>query len=241
MAADAVVLAGGLGTRLRDVTGGRLPKVLVPVLGRPFIDYKLRSLFMLGVRRVVISVGEAADQVVEHVGDGDRFGIAVAYSHDGATLRGTAGAIKHALPMLPAVFWVTYGDTLVEAPLDSIERDFLARPDVNAVMTVLENVDQWEPSNVDLRDGRVVNYTKNSPIGTHRWIDYGLLCFRSQVFESVDIETPTDLRSVIEPLIQRSQLMAAPVQERFWEVGTPTSLQSTEEHFARTSMWERLS
>lgn len=241
MAADAVVLAGGLGTRLRAVTGGVVPKVLVPVLGRPFIDYKLRSLVKLGVTRVIMSVGEQADQVVAHVGDGRQFGLQVEYIHDGPTLRGTAGAIRQALPMLPPVFWVTYGDTLVEAPLDSIELELAANPDDQAVMTVLENRDRWEPSNVDVQGDHVVAYTKGSPAGTHRFIDYGLLCFRARAFEHSDSDASADLRSVIEPLILLGQLRAAPVEQRFWEVGTPDSLRATEEHFATSAVWDRLS
>jgi MurNAc alpha-1-phosphate uridylyltransferase len=240
MAADAIILAGGLGTRLRPVTGGLLPKVLVPVLGRPFIDYKLRSLAVLGVERVLLSIGEGADQVVAHVGDGSRFGVQVDFIEDGPRLLGTGGAIKRALPRLPATFWVTYGDTLVVADLADIERRIDELPDVTGAMTVLENVDEWETSNVSVLDGRVAAYEKGVPPGSHRFLDYGLLCFAASAFDVVADDTVADLRSVIEPMVAARTMLAARVDERFWDVGTPERLRETEAHFEATAMWERL-
>jgi len=239
MVADAIILAGGLGTRLRPVTGGLLPKVLVPVLGRPFIDYKLRSLVALGVERVVLSIGEGADLVTAHVGDGARFGLIVDYIHDGARLLGTGGAIRRALPLLPPRFWVTYGDTLVVADLKGIERQMSFGAAVGA-MTVLENVDRWETSNVSVSGDRVVAYEKGATPGSHRFLDYGLLCFAAEAFAVVADDTVADLRAVIDPLVSNGTMLAAPVAERFWDVGTPERLAETEAHFHSTRMWERL-
>lgn len=240
MAADALVLAGGLGTRLRQVTGGLLPKVLVPVRGRPFVDYKLRSLAVMGVQRVTMLIGEGADQIIAHVGDGHQLGINVQYRADGPQLLGTAGAIRAAIDELPDTFWVTYGDSIGFGTLDHIE-SAVARAGVPAAMTVLENEDRWDRSNVAVDDDRVVVYSKNPPAGLYRWIDYGLLYFRRSLFESLPPNEPLDLRAVIDPLVRDRRLLAAPVTERFWEVGTPLALAEAERHFADVALWERLS
>src|SRR5712692_2156565 len=108
------VLAGGLGNRLHAVTGDALPKALVPVLGRPFIDWKLEGLAAAGTHRVVLLVGHHGGQIRAHVGDGRRYGLSVEYVEDGPVLLGTGGAVARALPSLADAFWVTYGDTLLE-------------------------------------------------------------------------------------------------------------------------------
>src|SRR5437588_78131 len=120
------VLAGGLGTRLRARTGDALPKVMVPVLGRPFIDYKLASLSATGAERVVLLIGHEGEQIKRRVGSGDRYGLQVSYVEDGPMLRGTGGAVHHALGELADPFWVTYGDTLLEVPMRDAEPALVA-------------------------------------------------------------------------------------------------------------------
>src|SRR5262245_2235006 len=91
----AAILAGGLATRLRPITT-KVPKALVEVAGRPFIDHQLDLLAGRGVRTVVLCLGYLGEQVEAHVGSGRRFGLAVRYSHDGERLLGTGGALRRA-------------------------------------------------------------------------------------------------------------------------------------------------
>ena len=231
MVADAVVLAGGLGTRLQAVTRGRIPKALVPVLGRPFIDYKLRSLSSMGVERVVLLLGAGGAQVESHVGDGREFGMKVEYRHDGDHLLGTAGAIKAAIDVLPERFWVTYGDSIGFADLRKIE-EITNVQGIEATMTVLRNEGRWDTSNVHVDDGLVTSYRAAPPTGGYRWIDYGLLLLPRNRFELVPVGEPCDLAVIINGLVASGALLAAEVTQRFWEVGTPESLSATEAHFA---------
>src|ERR1051325_10587915 len=93
------ILAGGLATRLRPVTE-TIPKALVEINGEPFLAHQLRLLSASGIRRVVMLVGYRARMIEEYAGDGSRFGIEMTYSPDGPQLRGTAGAVAQARPML---------------------------------------------------------------------------------------------------------------------------------------------
>ena len=233
-----VVLAGGLGTRLLEVTGDLMPKVLVPVDGRPFIDYKLRGLARLGVGEVVLLVGHMAEHVRAHVGDGSRFGLSVTCLEDGDSPLGTAGAVARAAPILPRAFWLTYGDTFVEAPLTEVEQ--LLGDGTDAVMTVIENVDRWEPSNVTISKGRVVTYEKGASEGTHLWLDYGLLLFRRSVFDPFDPAQPLDLSEVVREIVEEGRMAAWQVTERFWDIGTPEALAATERRFVASGLWEQL-
>ena len=94
MTLPVAILAGGLGTRLRAVSGSTLPKALVPVADRPFIDHKLEELRERGVREIVFLIGHGGDQIRRHVGTGADFGLNVTYLDDGPRLLGTGGAIR---------------------------------------------------------------------------------------------------------------------------------------------------
>ncbi len=113
----AALLAGGLATRLRPITQ-TIPKALVEVAGRPFIDHQLELLRRHGIRRVVLCLGHLGDRVRDHLGDGSRFGMDLQYSFDGEKLMGTGGAIVQAGKLLgesPAdSFWVMYGDSYMD-------------------------------------------------------------------------------------------------------------------------------
>src|SRR5690349_10935272 len=93
---QCVILAGGLGTRMRPFTE-TVPKALLPVLGRPFVEHQLELCARHGVTEILFSVAHMGEQIERHVGDGARFGVRVSYVSEGATLRGTAGALRLAL------------------------------------------------------------------------------------------------------------------------------------------------
>lgn len=115
-----LVLAGGLGTRLHPLTR-TVPKVLVPVLGRPFLEHVLGDLQRQGFGDFVLSVGFLADQVEQHFGDGARLGYSVRYVREEEPL-GTGGAIRLAAPALGQRFVVINGDTLLELELAAMLR-----------------------------------------------------------------------------------------------------------------------
>src|SRR5215208_8182684 len=102
------LLAGGMATRLRPITE-TIPKAMVEVAGRPFIDHQLELLHRNGIRRVVMCLGYRGQQLEQHVGDGSSRGMEIRYTYDGEKLMGTGGAIRRALGRLGETFWVMYG------------------------------------------------------------------------------------------------------------------------------------
>src|SRR3954463_4039756 len=93
---QCLILAGGLGTRMRPLTE-TVPKAMLPVAGRPFADWQLAWLAGQGVERVVYSLGHLGELVEEHVGDGRSFGLDVRYCYERGQLLGTAGAVRAAI------------------------------------------------------------------------------------------------------------------------------------------------
>jgi NDP-sugar pyrophosphorylase family protein len=228
-----VVLAGGLGHRLRPITGDTIPKVLAPVRGRPFLDYKLAGLAAAGADRVVLLVGHHGDQIAAHVGDGTRLGLTVECIDDGPALRGTGGAIAAALPRLPDAFWVTYGDTLLDVDVPAAEAQFVQEPSLLALMTVLHNRGRFEPSNVRVDGPLVAAYAKRPPPPGGEHIDYGMLAFRQHAFAGIATRRDAfDLADVLTPLVAAGRVGAFAVTERFHDVGTVAALRETEAFLA---------
>ena len=91
---QAIILAGGLGTRLRSVVSDR-PKPMALVEGKPFLEYVLQGLKKSGIDDIIFAVGYKGGMVEEYFGDGSRFGIRARYAYE-EELLGTAGAIKNA-------------------------------------------------------------------------------------------------------------------------------------------------
>lgn len=227
-----VVLAGGLGSRLREVTSGGLPKVLVPVLGKPFLHYKLESLRDSGVTNVTLLVGELGYLVDEFIATDPVNGIVCTTLHDGPKLLGTAGAIGRALPQLPETFWVTYGDSYFHVDLQCAE-DNAADHGADEVMVVFRNRDSIEPSNISLDGQFVKEYRKGSGPGQFEWIDYGIMLLTKESFSSVSTVDATDLSVILSHRINVGRMFAFEVSDRYWEIGTPDSLRATEVEFRR--------
>ena len=117
----AMLFAAGLGTRLRPLTD-TLPKCLVPVNGRPMIDYPLLLLRHYGIREIVVNVHHHAKRVEEHLGDGSRFGVDIAYSRE-PVLMDTGGGLLGAKRFLDQdTFVIMNSDVLIDLRLDEVLR-----------------------------------------------------------------------------------------------------------------------
>jgi len=212
------LLAGGLATRLRPLTE-TIPKSLVEINGEPFVWHQLRLLRRSGVSRVVLCLSHLGEQVRESVGDGQQFGLDIAYSFDGSTLLGTAGALKRALPLLGESFFVLYGDSYLPIDLGEVEAAFRASGKAG-LMTVYANHGQWDSSNVELAGGQIVAYEKKLRTERMRHIDYGLGVLRSAAVDLVPSGKPSDLAVLYQDLLRAGELAVFEAPHRFYEIGS---------------------
>jgi N-acetyl-alpha-D-muramate 1-phosphate uridylyltransferase len=224
------VLAGGLATRLRPVTEA-IPKAMVDVAGRPFVDHQLDLLRRHGMRRVVLCLGYRGEQVEAHLGDGSSRGLELRYAYDGPSLLGTGGALKRAAALLGDVFWVLYGDSYMDIDYRAVLADFLSRESLG-LMTVLRNEDRWDRSNVVFRDGRLVRYDKKHPTPDMTHIDYGVGLLQSAALDRVPADSPYDLADLYHALVEEGRMTGYEVTRRFYEIGTPEGLEETRRHLA---------
>jgi len=220
---QAVVLAGGLATRMRPQTL-RVPKSLLEVAGRPFVDWQLDRLARCGFDHVVMCVAHLGDQIRAHVGDGSRFGLRVAWSEEGAKLLGTGGALRAALPLLAPSFLLTYGDSFLQFDYAEPLRILDAHSDCDGVMAVFKNDGRWDASNVRYSAGWVVAYQKGAADAAFDHIDYGAMALRRGVIEALPEGAVLGLDVVQSDLSARKRLRACVARERFYEIGSPSGL-----------------
>jgi MurNAc alpha-1-phosphate uridylyltransferase len=233
---QAVILAGGLGTRMLPRTE-RVPKILLPVAGRPFAAWLLERLAAAGFDEARICIAHLGEQVRDAIGDGRAAGIAVRYADEGPSLLGTAGALRRALPDLAPTFLVTYGDSFLPfdyaAPLADLDR----HPEALGTMAVFRNDDRWDRSNTRIEGDRVVAYRKRArdaapdPAVDH--IDYGATALRREVIAALPDGVAIGLDAVQQDLAARGVLRALPAPRRFFEIGSPEGLADLEAELTR--------
>jgi NDP-sugar pyrophosphorylase family protein len=213
-----VILAGGMATRLYPITK-KIPKALVKVGNRPFVEHQLRLLKHHGFTHVIISSWYKGEMIQDFVGNGNRFGLNVDFVFDGPKPLGTGGAIKKATSLIEGPFYSLYGDSYLPCNYQAIQ-SFFKENQKPALMTVFLNQDQWDKSNVEVVDGEILTYekTKHNPSMQH--IDYGLSVFLPEVFDWLKPDTPYSLVDVYQQLIRVGDLVAYVVNDRFYEIGS---------------------
>lgn len=230
---QCVILAGGLGTRVRHLTGD-LPKALLPVNGIPFTDLQLQRLREQGVAEVVYCIGHGGEAIRNFVGDGTRWDLKVTYVEDGPRLLGTGGALRQGLGrgMIHAPFLTLYGDAFLPVSYAPIV-DAFERAGQPALMTVFRNDDTWGPSNVVFGDGRVELHDKRPEARRPdmHYIDYGLSILTADPLETMVVDGGVaDLSDVFRELSLQGRLAGYEVHQRFYEVGSPTGVHDLEEY-----------
>ena len=217
-----VILSGGIATRMQPVTEN-IPKSMIDVAGKPFIHWQLTLLRKQGIKNVILCLGHLGEMIEKYAGDGAAYGLEIAYSYDGDKLLGTGGAIKKAEGILPEAFFILYGDSYLEISYAPVAEAFQASGKTG-LMTVYENEDLYDTSNVFFRDGELINYSKKSKTALMRHIDYGLGILRKEVFIDLPKHVVFDLADVYDKLANEKQLLGYEVFKRFYEIGSPGGL-----------------
>jgi NDP-sugar pyrophosphorylase family protein len=227
------ILAGGLATRLRPITES-IPKLLVEVAGQPFFHHQLTLLKAAGLHRVVVCAGHLGEMIVDRFGDGSGLGMKVDYSFDGPKLLGTGGALINALPLLGDSFFVLYGDSYLPIDYLRVGQAFL-ESEKKGLMTVFENRNRFDASNVIFRSGEVVAYDKETKDPQMHHIDYGLGALHARAFNQYKPNTVLDLAGVYRKLVEENQLAGFESPVRFFEIGSPDGLRELDTHLRSRS------
>jgi histidinol-phosphate phosphatase family protein len=234
---QAVVLAGGRGTRLRQRLNGR-PKPLVDVDGVPLLGRQLRSLREYRFTAVVILVNYGADQIAAYCANPDFADLRICLLDDGAP-RGTAGALLQAIKFLDEKFLVVYGDTLFEVNLDRL---WSAHSDAEADVTILvhPNDHPFDSDLIEVNDGDWITAFHRYPHDPEQYLS-NLVNAAMYVVDRRSIEfwheheTPSDIARDLFPasLCRGARLKAYRSFEYIKDIGTPERLDKAIAHLRR--------
>ena len=139
---QAIILAGGLGTRLRPFTD-HTPKPLLPVKGKPIVQYAIENLKKYGVKNIILSTGYKAEQFPERFRDGKKFGVDLKYVYEEQAL-GTGGAVQFASRELNKPFFLLWGDNLMDIDLNAMYKAYLHdAPQITMALTPRIDVENF--------------------------------------------------------------------------------------------------
>lgn len=223
---QVVVLMGGLGTRLKEFTADT-PKSLVMVEEKPFFDYQLELMQLWGFRKFVFLIGYRANMIEEHYGDGSDRKLSIQYCYDGEELLGTGGAVRRAYDLLEDDFILMYGDSFMDIDFEETLYRYAKgkQNGMQGLMTVLKNNNQFDKSNAVVRDGQLVLYDKHHPTPEMDYIDYGICIYEKKLFAPYEQGAKFDVAEVQHQLSTDGRMVAHVVTKRFYEIGSPASLE----------------
>ena len=234
---QALILAGGLGTRLRSVISDK-PKPMATVENKPFIEYQLAWLKEHGVAEAVLCVGYLHEQIREYFGDGERWGINLGYSVE-TELLGTAGALKLAQPSVRGTFLVLNGDSYFDVDLRRLvqfHRHMKSEHGGLGTLALTEIQDAREYGAVTLGEGdRILRFEeKSAAAGAAKTINAGIYVLEPEILDFIPAVTKVSLEREIFPAVLRQgrPLFGHTMSGYFVDIGTPSGYLEFQKHIA---------
>lgn len=223
---EAIVLAGGFGTRLSHIVKD-VPKPMAPVAGKPFLEYILDDLVRQGVTRIVIAVHYKKERIMEYFGNAFH-GAEILYSVEETPLL-TGGAIKKAQELcLDDVVWIINGDTYFEVPLAKMRSEAEASAKVVIAVKEMQNFSRY--GQVDITaDGRVTAFREKAPC-EQGFINGGVYCLRKSTLDSYPEKFSLE-NDCFPQLLETGGIYALESRGYFIDIGVPEDYYKAQQYF----------
>lgn len=204
--------------RLRPITK-QVPKSMILVSGKPFLQHQLEFLRSLGLNRFLFLIGYLGDQIKEYFGDGEKFGVEIDYSCE-KKLLGTAGALKNAESKLDKEFLLLNGDTFLPLDYNRLIKYFKQCGTIG-VVSAYDNSKKVIQNNIAIDDSnRIIKYDKENPKGM-AYVDSGAVVFKKKLLSFIPRGKPCSLENeVFDKLIKKRELMAFVNRQKFYDMGS---------------------
>lgn len=219
---QAAVVAGGWATRLGPQMAN-VASALVPVAGRPFLDYLLPHLVREGFDDVILLVDRHAEQVEAHVGNGERYHVRVRTYRDGERPLDVLGAVKDVEDILAPTFWLVRGNALPRIDFRAVEAALLARGQF-ALMGVHANRDPRLQNDVDVRGDLVSRFDTITPGPEHVHRFIGATYLRSLLIDEMRPSVPIGEQAFYGGLASDARLGAYVADTPSYSIATPEGL-----------------
>lgn len=230
MIKEAIILAGGFGTRLSSVVND-LPKSMAPVNGRPFLDYQLDYLDVFGVERVILSVGHLHEKIMEHYGDRYK-NIRIEYSIETEPL-GTGGGLKKAMELAEGPLVIAMnGDTFYE--IDFIKFLHIHRGKESKLSIILREVEDVSRFGAIERDEerRITGFFEKNVKSGKGLINGGIYIINKRFFESQNLPEKFSLeKDFFEKIYKTEKIYGVLCRQYFIDIGIPEDYAKAQEDF----------
>ncbi|MCI8477017.1 MAG: D-glycero-beta-D-manno-heptose 1,7-bisphosphate 7-phosphatase [Oscillospiraceae bacterium] len=226
---QAVILAGGYGTRLKPFTDSN-PKPMYPFEGKPFLEYLIEQVYSFGIRDIVLLLGYLPEKITDYFGDGSKWGVHITYSTTPVEYE-TGLRLKTATPLIADEFLLLYCDNY--CPIDF--RQLMSRYEENNAMiqfTAYQNLDGYTKSNLHLAENGLVEvYDKKRLTPGLQGVDIGYAIVNKKVFELLPEENHNFEAVVYPALVAQKKLYASVTQHRYYSVGSWERIELTKGFF----------
>jgi len=226
----AVILAGGIGKRLRPITDQR-PKPMIEVLNLPIIEWQVKWLKKFDINEIIVCVGYMKEQIIDHIGSGNRLGVKVGYAVEEEPL-GTGGALKNAETLLAGQesFFMVNGDILTELDPKKLHNN-------GGKLQSLALVPLRSPYGVvELdKDSRVLGFVEKPRI-QDKWINAGVYHFTQEVFDYLPENGNMEV-TALPALAKEGKLGAAMYENVFWRsIDSPKDIEEAAKEIQSSSL-----
>jgi len=228
---QAVILAGGLGTRLKPITD-TIPKPMIEFHGKPFLEYLIEMLVEQGFKKVVLLLGYIPHKVTEYFDDGRNWGIEIKYSitdvEDDTGLR-----LQKAKHLFDPLFLLMYCDNYWPMNFTRMWQKFNSY-DVSALVTVYMNRDNYTKSNIRLdENGFIEVYDKTRTAQNLQGVDIGFFILKKEVIDLIPPGNNNFEKTVIPQLIKNKKIITYQTEHRYYSVGSHERLKLTDVFLSR--------
>lgn len=237
----AVIQAGGKGTRLRSLTGDRIPKPLLMLNGKPMIQWQIEKLRAYGVSRIIIIIGYLGEKIREYFGDGSEFGVEVSYVEETIPL-GSAGALYDLKDSFKDIdFLLVFGDVMFDVELERMVR-FHEKHCGLATLLVHPNSHPYDSDlTVMDRDCRIVKFDSKENVRNYWYencVNAGIYVLSGRLLRHMTERKRCDLeKDLLAPLIETGQIYGYRTAEYVKDAGTVERFHSVSDAQAR-GLWE---
>jgi len=227
---EVVVLCAGGGTRLGSITK-KIPKPMIPICGKPFLEYILNFYKNKCITQFVIPVGYLGNQIKDYFGDGSKFGVQIKYVESSVEVE-TGGSFKRAGPFINGdIFFMQWGDIFFPLDLEKMYNTFV-NSDKEAMIVVSKRdkiLDYQDKNDLLLdNDGNVILYDLNNTSGKCTHLHCGLLLFKKTIFDLCVNDCFKLEIDLFLPLIAKKSLLGFLVSSTPFDIGNSDKIKETE-------------